>query len=675
MSSSNYFHSIGRVFAKNNHHIHAVAYSLTAKHRSGFSAFFYQLRVKIFGDDNREKIKKEQSRYLAQSINKNILENELSIFGIQKPSIVVMIQGDVTLKLEKQENQPYELICYKQGFFQEKKVLLSFENQNDENYQKLKISTEEYLNDRLSLFNSYAYTEQKSFSSTQRIRTGVQRQNRHRQNTRAQEDADLILLIGGSSQTKEHLASFFGVKPNDTNVLAFAGPNYSGVNMKKQIDAIMQDMKDKLRFTTKETVIHIQAHSRGCFEALEICSRAAKDFPEVKFKLFLSDPVKAITPLNSILQNNNIIPKNVQNCVLDYKGLPFGPFDKAILVLEDPTQTTLEVRLDQASSHNNPSALTPTLADLKRKTPAEAGITAYQFAPQAFSTWKPNQSLINSLSGDKVNIVQKEAIPESPNVSRYNFPSEDFLEGKISSTGKWSGYGKRTFPNGFTYKGTFLNGLRHGKGKMTDQNGNAWEGNFSHNEMHGSIEIKSADGILLFKGTYEHGVMKTGEQYYSHHQNDNRSSYIGHFKNGEPHGQGTLNYRHGSVYTGNFSNGFPNGVGCMEYNDPKGPRTYKGHFKKGCPNGNGVMISADGRCYDGSFENGLPHGIGIMKFPNGYRYIGNFVNGFIEGKGLMIRPDGLNWEGEFQKNTPIGEGIVRNIDHAIGKGELNSNAD
>jgi hypothetical protein len=664
------------VFAKNNHHIQAVAYSLTAKHRSGFSAFFHQLRVKIFGDDNRKKIKEEQSQNLANSINQIILENETSIFGMKNPSIVVMSQSDVTLKLEKQENKPYELICYKHGFFQEKKILLSFENQADKNYQKLKTSTKEFLENHLSLFNSYkkSYkTEPRSFSSTQG--TSIQRQSHPRQNTPDKKEADLTLLIGGSSQTKEHLTAFFGAQqPNDENVLVFAGPSYSGFNIKNQVDGIMQCINRELRSVTADTVIHIQAHSRGCFEALEVCSRAAKDFPEVKFKLFLSDPVKAFTTLNPILQNNNIIPKNVESCVLDYKGLPFGPFDKAILVLEDPTETTLEVRVDQASSHNYPSALTPTLADLKRKAPAQAGVTKYQFAPQDPSTWKPNQSLINSLSGDEVKIVEKQAIPETPNTSRYDFVCGDFLKGVISSTGKWSGYGKRTYPDGGTYKGDFLNGLRHGKGTMTDQKGNIYEGNFVHGKMHGLIEIKSNSGALLFNGTYVHGVMRKGNQYYSHDQKDNRDSYTGDFKNRKPHGHGTLKYKDGSIYTGNFSNGLPNGVGRMEYNDPKGPRSYRGYFKDGRAHGNGCVNSADGRCYDGSFENGLPHGIGIMKFPNGYRYIGNFVNGFIEGKGLMIRPDGINWEGEFRKNQPIGEGIVRNIDDPIGKRALNSNS-
>lgn len=653
MSSSSYFHSINRVFAKNNHHIQAVAYSLTAKHRSGFSAFFHQLRVKIFGDDNRKKIKEEQSLKLAKSINEIILENEDLIFQMENPSIVVMSQSDVTLKLEKQGNKSYELICYKQGFFQEKKVLLSFTDQNDENYQKLKTSTEEYLEGHLSLFNSY--TKPNEAKPTSSSSTQID-----------EKEADLTLLIGGSSQTKEHLKAFFGVKESYQDILVFAGPSCSGFNMKSQVDVIMREMKDKLRATTSDTVIHIQAHSRGCFEALEVCSMAANDFPEVKFKLFLSDPVKGLTTLNPILQNNNIIPKNVKNCILHYKGLPFGPFDKAILVLEDPTQTTLEVLVDQASRHNYPSALTPTLHDLTKNRPAQAGMTKYQFAPQNPSTWKPNQSLINSLSGVGVQNVEKEAMPGSSNKFKYDFVCGDFLEGVISSTGKWSGYGKRTSPDGVTYEGNFLNGLRHGKGKITDLKGNTCEGDFIHDKMHGSIEIKSNSEVLLFKGTYVHGVMRKGNQYYSHDQKDNRHLYTGDFKNRKPHGQGRLEYEDGSIYTGNFSNGLPNGIGRMEYKDPQGQRTYRGHFKDGLPQGNGIMSSPDGRCYDGSFENGLPHGNGILHFPNKEgRCIGSFVNGQIQGHGIVIKSDGYSWEGEFENGKAKGEGIYRYLDKEI----------
>jgi len=66
------------------------------------------------------------------------------------------------------------------------------------------------------------------------------------------------------------------------------------------------------------------------------------------------------------------------------------------------------------------------------------------------------------------------------------------------------------------------------------------------------------------------------------HESDDRTKYVGEFKDGRSHGQGTLT--------------FPNGG------------KYVGEFKDGGPHGQGTVTSADGEKYVGEWKYAELHG-------------------------------------------------------------------
>ena len=69
------------------------------------------------------------------------------------------------------------------------------------------------------------------------------------------------------------------------------------------------------------------------------------------------------------------------------------------------------------------------------------------------------------------------------------------------------------------------------------------------------------------------------------------ATYIGTFKNKEPHGEGTFTYSNGTKYFGEWKNGKRHGQGTLTYSDGK---TYIGQFAAGLPYGKGLCVNQDG---------------------------------------------------------------------------------
>ncbi|MES1913900.1 MAG: hypothetical protein MHM6MM_006048 [Cercozoa sp. M6MM] len=78
-------------------------------------------------------------------------------------------------------------------------------------------------------------------------------------------------------------------------------------------------------------------------------------------------------------------------------------------------------------------------------------------------------------------------------------------------------------------------------------------------------------------------------------------------------GEGTFEYKDGSVYIGSVEQGFPCGEGEFTFSDKSG---YRGKVKDGLPFEQGVLSvvspSGDAVQYEGSILNGMPHGEGKM---------------------------------------------------------------
>ena len=109
---------------------------------------------------------------------------------------------------------------------------------------------------------------------------------------------------------------------------------------------------------------------------------------------------------------------------------------------------------------------------------------------------------------------------------------------------------------------------------------------------------------------------------------ENGTRYIGEWKDGKQHGQGTYTYGkgegEGDKYVGEFKSGYRNGQGSYTwFSDEK----YKGEFKDGYRDGQGTYTWSSGKKYIGKWKDGVRHGLGTYTFYDGGKYVGEFFNG------------------------------------------------
>lgn len=81
----------------------------------------------------------------------------------------------------------------------------------------------------------------------------------------------------------------------------------------------------------------------------------------------------------------------------------------------------------------------------------------------------------------------------------------------------------------------------------------------------------------------------------------NGDKYVGVWRNGQRHGQGTYTNANGSNYVGEFKNGTYNGQGTYTFVDGS---KHVGEFRDGKPHGQGTYTYADGRTEEGIWKNG-----------------------------------------------------------------------
>ena len=106
---------------------------------------------------------------------------------------------------------------------------------------------------------------------------------------------------------------------------------------------------------------------------------------------------------------------------------------------------------------------------------------------------------------------------------------------------------------------------------------------------------------------------------------ENGTKYMGEWKDGKKHGQGTFTYGkgkwEGDKYEGEFKVGYRNGQGTYTWSDGD---KYVGEFKDDKPNGEGTYTWPDGRKHEGEFKEGIKHGQGTFTLSNGSRYVGEW---------------------------------------------------
>lgn len=136
--------------------------------------------------------------------------------------------------------------------------------------------------------------------------------------------------------------------------------------------------------------------------------------------------------------------------------------------------------------------------------------------------------------------------------------------------------------------------------------------------------------------------------------------YVGEFKDGKAHGQGTYTWPNGNKYVGEWLNAEIHGQGTYtwasgEFAHGKKRVKYVGEHKDGKPHGQGTMTWIDGEKYVGEFENDRRYGQGTMTYPTGNKYVGEWKYDKPHGEGTLTIADGGKRVGIWNWGAPVGE--------------------
>jgi len=233
----------------------------------------------------------------------------------------------------------------------------------------------------------------------------------------------------------------------------------------------------------------------------------------------------------------------------------------------------------------------------------------------------------------------------------------------------------KTFPNGHSYLGTWLDGRMHGKGSYFWQDGSEYHGEFYNDVMTGKGEKCWPDG-REYRGAWKQDLMSgdgemswpSGECYSGQfwkgafHGNGTRTKpngdkYIGEFNNGEQEGKGTFrDATEGWVFVGLWLHGRMYGEGRVDW--PEGT-AYVGQWKDGIRDGHGKLTWPDGAWYEGPFQGNHVEGHGLKAFLDGSTYEGEFTDGEFNGQGVFRWPDGTEFEGLWKESEIVGPGCHR----------------
>jgi hypothetical protein len=192
-----------------------------------------------------------------------------------------------------------------------------------------------------------------------------------------------------------------------------------------------------------------------------------------------------------------------------------------------------------------------------------------------------------------------------------------------------------------------------------------------------------------FKNGKKHGQ---GTYYFLGKSQWKGDKYVGEYKDDKKHGQGKYTFADGSEYVGELSNDNVNGIGARtfengdkyvgEFKDGKmhGQGTYYflgksqwkgdkyvGEYRNDKKHGQGKYTFADGSEYVGELSNDNMNGNGTLIWPNGDRYIGAWKDGQMHGEGITLAKDGRKFEGIYENSKFISEAKVNipNLNHRI----------
>ncbi|MFL2524955.1 MAG: MORN repeat-containing protein [Pelagibacteraceae bacterium] len=110
------------------------------------------------------------------------------------------------------------------------------------------------------------------------------------------------------------------------------------------------------------------------------------------------------------------------------------------------------------------------------------------------------------------------------------------------------------------------------------------------------------------------------------------NKYIGNFKDGDRHGEGSMTWDVGDTYKGQWVNNKMHGKGTYKTK----LLTYTGNFTAGIIEGQGTAKYTNGATYVGEWKNNNRHGQGTIIDNKGNKFTGQFINNK-QGKGVFTK--------------------------------------
>lgn len=147
-------------------------------------------------------------------------------------------------------------------------------------------------------------------------------------------------------------------------------------------------------------------------------------------------------------------------------------------------------------------------------------------------------------------------------------------------------------------------------------------------------EARKTFGVDLSLTNCIEGNCVNGKGTYAY---EDKSKYIGDWKDRKRHGKGTLIAPDGEKYVGDWKNDKSDGQGVLTF--PDGAK-YVGSFKDNKRNGQGTQTFLNGEKYIGEWKDDKHEGKGTETYSSGMKYVGEFKNSKRHGQGYVLSPDG-----------------------------------